>query len=145
MSANPLRGRGTPDRETLLRAARELLSRLGYTDSRVVVTVSTADGSTRLRFSGKPGAAGPRGEEVVVVPERPEGAPQGWRWLSPLEEAIVRAVPPDDWASADQIARATGESLDGDLRTILRNLVNRGVLRVAQGRGYRLRKGDEEE
>jgi hypothetical protein len=73
-------------------------------------------------------------------PAEAEAAPgEKCALFSPTEIAILAVVPVEGWMTAELIAEATDESLDGDLQPLLRNLVARKALRSAPGRGYRKR------
>ncbi len=64
------------------------------------------------------------------------------KWLSPLERKIYGAL----LASAEpcmltsDIAAAIGESVTGDLKAILRNLVERDILESSTRTGFRIRR-----
>jgi hypothetical protein len=83
-------------------------------------------------------------ERMTQVREEPvseDAASSEEKYLlfSPTEEAILAAVPVEGWMTAELIAEAIDEPLEGDLKPLLRNLVARKALRSAQGRGYRRR------
>jgi len=115
----------------LVRAAADYLACEGHAGRKFVVTLSSRD----ARFA-------------VVVREWPApgpdttGPPEGYRKQSQLEARIVKALAGGDWTTTKEIAAAVGEEPDGDIRAILRNLVEAGELEGGQAKGFRLpRKG----
>lgn len=73
--------------------------------------------------------------------EPPMPAPNpAWKWLSPTEEALLRAVRPSpEWKTAEILASEAGLPCDRDLKAILRNMVDRNLLESMTGRGYCLK------
>ena len=67
----------------------------------------------------------------------PNEGPPGARWLSLVEMEVV-AVLADagGWLRAADIAQALGRAPSSELRFLLGNLVDRGVLRSHNRRGY---------
>ena len=131
-----------PGHTSLLREAWSLLQRIHCTvQGPIEVVVSSSDGAVRLIFRGKLSEL-TKGVHPMPEPDRPETAPASWRWLSPLEEQIVRAVNASDWTPAVKIADACGCEVSTELKAILRNLVERGVLVSGPSRGYKLSLGD---
>lgn len=61
------------------------------------------------------------------------------RWLSPTEQRVwdVLAVAGDDGLFGKQIARRLGVVYGAELKNLLQNLVERGVLTHRRGVGYR--------
>lgn len=68
----------------------------------------------------------------------PAPTPGRGRWLSPLEEKVLSVLTGKDWTPAERVAALVGESNGGDLRAVLRNMVERELLESAPSRGYRL-------
>ncbi len=76
-------------------------------------------------------------DAAASAPSATESSRPG-RWLSPMEEAILRVLT-TEWQSSETIA-AKAKMLDvRDLSVILRNLVARDFLESKPGRGFRLR------
>ena len=75
---------------------------------------------------------GPAGE---VLREAAVGAGQVGQWFSPLESAILLAIG-SDALGGKEVAAKTGQPYDPRLKTLLRNLVDRGVL-LHTSEGYR--------
>ncbi len=97
--------------------------------------------SMNLTVNGMPFALEDGGsaaqDAAAFAPSATESSRPG-RWLSPMEEAILRVLT-SEWQSSDVIA-AKAKMLDvRDLSVILRNLVARDFLESAPGRGFRLR------
>jgi hypothetical protein len=120
-------------RQALLRAAAILLG--ASAGEEVEITLSLQDGSASVYVVGPAGEGGEEGE-----PPRPEGVPAHWRWLSPDAEKVVEALGRSGgWLTADELARAAGEGrATHEFRGMLRDLMERGIIESAQGRGYRL-------
>lgn len=74
---------------------------------------------------------------TLEVPMRPDELPVVARWLSPLEERIFAALNGRGWTTASELCRLLGESDTGDIRAVIRNLVERDILDSAPSRGYR--------
>jgi hypothetical protein len=85
--------------------------------------------------------AAPEHERTPPPPAPPE-ASSNWLWLSFAEQRVVAALRgrTEGWTTAEKIADAAGRDTgaDADYRSILRNMVERGILLSSQGRGYRL-------
>jgi hypothetical protein len=77
-------------------------------------------------------------ETISLVPPMPAPNPD-WKWLSPTEEAILRAASATDWKKKEDIAKAAGLPCDRDFEAILRNMIERNMLESAPGRGFRLK------
>src|SRR5262245_32058537 len=69
--------------------------------------------------------------------QRPVAAPAHWQFFSVITLKVVEACPPDRWVPGEQLASAAGVAHDRCLRTLLHDLVARGVLRSCP-RGYKL-------
>lgn len=65
-------------------------------------------------------------------------SPTAERLLSPLEAKIVEELEHGEWRSTKAIASAIGEPPDGDIRAVLRNMVERGLLDSVTSKGFRL-------
>lgn len=107
-----------------------------------VIIVDIQSGRHRLHFEGEPPRARPNPSEKQPMP-LPNGAPPQWRFFSPAEEALI-AVASEHWQTRDELAEKSGVVRDGlasesDVKAILRNLCERGVMESEQGRGFRLR------
>jgi hypothetical protein len=64
-------------------------------------------------------------------------APQGGCALfSPMELLILQAVPREGWTTSKTILAALHEKQESDVPALLRNLVERGALDSAPGKGY---------
>lgn len=62
-------------------------------------------------------------------------AAQVGQWLSPMESCILLAIG-NDTLQGKQVAAKTGQEYNSTLKVILRNLVDRGILRPVKGEGY---------
>jgi hypothetical protein len=133
----PARRGAEPLEVGFLRDAAELLTRLNVPLS----------GGLRVRISSGDGLV----YKDLAVPRVPEhecpGPPSAppeddvpWLWLSPAEEAVVRALrgQAGEWVTSGQLAREADRELDGGFKGMLRNMVDRAILKSSQGRGYRL-------
>ncbi len=92
-------------------------------------SVCTARG--RSRSLGVVVTVGPLDE--LRTPTAPTG--QVGQWLSPLEAAIWHCLG-SETLQGKQIASRISQSYTASLRTILHNLVDRGVLAHVSGEGY---------
>ena len=117
-------------RDALLQAAARALSCVTAATGVIEVIVYGTDG-TEIQVSGAP----PAGE--LFTPTAPPAGGEAWLWLSPTEKAIL-GVADDRWQPAEQIAALAGIPFSGELKPILRNMVERNILESASGRGYRL-------
>lgn len=65
------------------------------------------------------------------------------RWLSPVEELLVRAASVTEWRHADDLCTTAGLLADGEvpstIRAILANLSDRNILISGGKKGYRLK------
>lgn len=96
------------------------------------VVVIAKDAEHRLTLTVEPAAA-PAGGPVNVLGQH----------FSPVEQLVVNALAPDKVMVGKKIAAETGRAYDGAFRVILKNLLDRKVLRKVRaddGRsaGYRL-------
>lgn len=78
-------------------------------------------------------AVGPVGEVMSTA----AGTGHVGNWFSPIEAAIVMACTPAP-LQGKEIAQKVGRALDTPLWTILKNLVERGVLEKVAGEGYQV-------
>jgi hypothetical protein len=124
----------TPEIRLLL-DAQKLLRRMGLDAPGLHVRVQSGDGLCYHEMHA------PTAPEYDCPPPD-EGPPEGgaaWLWLSPAEEAVVRALRGrNEWVTSNALAESADRELDAGFKGVLRNLVDRGVLRSSQGRGYRL-------
>lgn len=82
-----------------------------------------------------PTAATPTPPPPTVSPATPPAE----RDLSPGEEKIVQALPPDcSWTTTAELAKALGREPTSDFRLLLRNLAGRGVVETSKKYGIRL-------
>lgn len=125
----------TSHTQRLMRASCSLLSEIGPVPREVRVEITA--GGTTLRLVGAPDLE-PTLEEVGPTPRAypVEGVPPGALWLSEEEAAIIRALPESGFWSTRRIAEAVGMQPGGDIRVLLRNMRNRGLIDGEQGRGF---------
>ena len=70
----------------------------------------------------------------------PVGIPAGARWLSPLEERVVRYLDAnrDRWIGSAELAAEVGEPNGHRFKSQLTGLVDRAILEARTGSGYRI-------
>jgi hypothetical protein len=123
-------------RERLLREAASLLAEaLGRACTEVWVRITDPDRRACVTLRGPP--PGPESD----APPAPAGL-AGVAWLSTLESEILAVVPDATGPRmpADEIALAMDPQSHGasrELRGVLANMVERGLLLAPSGRGYR--------
>lgn len=122
-------------RAALAATAAEHLASLGLPPQPFVVAVEAGDDVHRITCRCWPAPC--PGTPCTVPRDSPESENLGL-WLSPLERRIVEALSSGEWMPTRQIAQAIGEDGDGDIRAILRNLVERQILESLTAKGFRL-------
>ncbi len=94
----------------------------------------------RRDFLGGPAAASARAPHPMTQPGTPPptSAPHGALWLSPVCEKILAFLTSGDWVSSQKIAEAVGEDCNDLFKGRLADMVDRGILESAPGKGYRM-------
>lgn len=134
-------------RLSLVRAAAQWLDVAGMPHEEFTVSITTAHGF-RMEC---PCAAWPLEDGITALTTPPKRElsppitsavrlPAGALWLSPLETKILTALAGGDWLATKVIAERAGEDPDGDIRAILRNMVERGILESTQPKGFRIKQ-----
>jgi hypothetical protein len=127
-----------PRDRLLAEAARFLATLLGTCPGEVEVTVRSADLKDGYTLRGPPPA------NAAEAPPAPATLPAGASWLSPLEEEILKRLPADGWLSVDGLAREIdpqATEAPRELRAVVTNLGDRGVIEYQKGRGCRRKAG----
>lgn len=97
-------------------------------------TLDVRVGTTRVRMEVTP----PASSEVSLTPGE-------WRQFSPLEELLVKGLKGQGWLTTAKLCALAGVEVSNEVRTVLRNLGERGVVELTQKHGVRLLEGTPDE
>jgi hypothetical protein len=123
-------------RLTGLAAEGDLRVLLRNLEARRVLESSSAHGYRLQASDAAPEVANRKTREippVLAAPAAPASPP-----FSRGEEDILAVLDHTNWKTRKEIAEATGMPPESDIKVLLRNLVNRGILESSSSKGYRL-------
>jgi DNA-binding IscR family transcriptional regulator len=116
---------------------------LALTAKLAEVLAAAVAASTPVRLDLDDGGLSLRLSIGAALANNPPPRPVALPAFSPTEQRILDAVAPEGWTTTSTIAQRIGESIDGDLPAVLRNLTERGALESAQGKGFRLARAEQ--